>query len=62
MAEVQKTQQIRLLDVFLLGPFMAWSAQHLPHPTARAVMFAAGFTTMGYNFRNYMRVRKRRKK
>lgn len=52
-----KTQSVRLLDVFALGPFMIWSAQHLPNRTARGVMIVAGTFTIAYNFRNYMRVR-----
>ena len=50
-----KTQQIRLMDVFFLGPFMAYSASLVPerHSTVRAVLAVSGVLTSVYNWRNY---------
>ena len=51
-----KTQNVRLLDVLALGPFMVWfamSARGVPG-WARAVMVASGLGTMLYNAANYI--------
>lgn len=50
-----KTQQIRLMDVFFLGPFMVYSASLVPerHSTVRAVLAVSGVLTSVYNWRNY---------
>lgn len=53
-----KTQGIRLMDVFLLGPFMVWfgaSAKSMP-VWARTTMVLAGIGTSVYNGVNYLRV------
>lgn len=50
-----KPQEIRLIDVAVLGPFMMWfgaRAQEL-HPAARLAMVLAGFGTVAYNWRNF---------
>lgn len=48
-----KTQTVRLIDVFVLGPFMIWAGMQLREPWARAAMIAAGGATMAYNWQNY---------
>ena len=48
-----KTQTIRLLDVFVLGPFMIWAATQLRNENARVAMLAAGVGTIVYNWENY---------
>lgn len=56
MVEVSKTQDVRLVDVVLLGPFMMWAAREsrdLPE-WARAVLFISGAATVAYNGRNYL--------
>lgn len=48
----QKSQLVRLIDVFLLGPFMMWyaalTAEDMPEPTG-AVLFVTGLLTILYN-------------
>lgn len=50
-----KSQAVRLVDVFLLGPFMLWAAGRLEAPPwARTTLAAAGALTILYNGRNYL--------
>lgn len=53
-----KSQTVRLIDVFFLGPFMAYSSKYLPSG-AKEAMFVAGVATILYNGRNYLRYEKR---
>ncbi len=55
-----KTQNVRLVDVFALGPFMIWAAsrQRLPLP-ARLVLAASGAATIVFNGRNWLEGRRR---
>lgn len=48
-----KTQNVRLVDVFILGPFMIWAGTQLREPWARYGMIAAGTATIVYNWQNY---------
>jgi hypothetical protein len=53
-----KSQQVRLIDVFLLGPFMIWAGatqRQLP-PWAKALLVVSGAATVVYNARNYLLV------
>ena len=55
-----KTQNVRLVDVFALGPFMIWAAstrRRLPLP-ARLVLAASGAATIVFNGRNWLEVRR----
>jgi hypothetical protein len=56
---VVKTQGVRLVDVFLLGPLMIYSASQLPqrNKAARAALLFFGVTTVLYNLHNFARVR-----
>ena len=55
-----KSQTIRLVDVFVLGPFMVWAGlRAMPRGTG-AVMAAAGVATIIFNGRNYLEIRARR--
>lgn len=59
--ELVKTQRVRLMDVFLLGPFMVFAAVKLHgagHRKTAALMAVAGIGTSAYNARNYLRVRR----
>lgn len=50
----EKTQFIRLVDVFALGPFMIWAGmQHLPKG-ARGLMVVSGIATILFNAQNYI--------
>lgn len=51
-----KPQGVRLVDVFLLGPFMVWVGARpgaLPE-WARALMVVSGAGTIVYNGANYL--------
>lgn len=53
-----KSQDVRLVDVFLLGPFMMWAGWEesgLP-AWARTVLFVSGVATVYYNGRNYLMI------
>lgn len=56
MPPTQKTQAVRLVDVFLLGPFMVYAATLLPrdHQLTRLVLAGAGIATVLYNGQNYL--------
>ena len=57
----EKTQEIRLLDIFGLSPFMIWfgaTAVGVPQ-WAKIVMIISGILTAWYNGRNYLRKRKK---
>ncbi len=48
-----KTQNVRLFDVFILGPFMIWAGIQLQNEIAKSAMVAAGAGTIIYNWNNY---------
>lgn len=52
--EVQKSQAVRLLDVFAVGPFMIWAALQTRNDFARAGLFSVGIATILYNGFNYL--------
>jgi hypothetical protein len=58
--DVVKPQRIRVLDVFVIGPLMAWGGLRLrrEHPVAGGLLAFFGATTIWYNARNYERVAK----
>ena len=49
-----KPQAIRLVDVFLLGPFMVWAGMRLRPRGAGLLMMAAGVGTIWLNGRNFL--------
>ena len=53
-----KTQTVRLIDVFVLGPFMIWAGYEIGKKKdfAGMAMALAGIATIGYNWENYQRV------
>lgn len=60
--EGSKSQSIRLLDIFLLGPLMIYVAitsyfQIVIHPTYILLLLFFGATTISYNLKNYLRIR-----
>ena len=57
--DVAKTQRVRLMDVYLLGPFMVFAATLIPksHQLTRLGLAVAGIGTSVYNWRNYRKVR-----
>lgn len=56
--EVQKSQEVRLLDILVLGPFMiAMALTSRPPPILRVLLGAVGVGTILYNLRNYQLTR-----
>jgi len=61
--DFSKPQNIRLADVFVLGPLSIWfglKATEMP-TFARVAMVAYGAGTIGYNANNYLKNEKNRK-
>jgi hypothetical protein len=56
--EVQKSQEVRLLDVLVLGPLMIGVAlMSRPAPVLRVLLGAVGVGTILYNLHNYQLTR-----
>ena len=56
MKEFKKSQQVRLWDVFFIGPFMLWIAYKGKLTTLDAIILGSlGALTVGYNLYNYNR-------
>lgn len=51
--EFNKSQNIRLIDMFLLGPFMIWAGTNMESKVAGKIMVASGIATILYNGKNY---------
>jgi len=47
---------MRLVDIYVLGPFMVWYAvtSHTMPYWARILLGVSGVTTVTYNFQNYL--------
>lgn len=52
-----KSQTVRLLDVFLIGPLMVYGATKMPRGPAAAVLAFFGVSTVLYNAKNYLHVK-----
>ena len=54
-----KTQTVRLIDVFALGPFMIYAGlkARTLSPFERAALAFSGLMTMTYNWSNYVEAR-----
>ena len=57
MEQPIKTQNVRLIDVFLLGPFMIWAGMELKNDFAKIAMIGSGIATMYYNGQNFLEIR-----
>ena len=55
-----KAQGVRLLDVFVVGPFMLWAAVEGRElgPRARGFLGLLGLLTISYNGVNYLEVKR----
>lgn len=52
-----KAQPVRLVDIFLLGPFMVWASTRRTLPEwARLTLLVSGILTVAYNAENYRKV------
>jgi hypothetical protein len=49
-----KSNDVRLLDIFVFGPFWIYSARYMPPGPLRAAMVASGIITIVYNGLNYL--------
>jgi len=64
--EVVKTQQIRVLDVAVIGPLMVWGGMAVAGKNPRQCRLAGGLlalfgiSTIWYNYRNYRRIEQKR--
>ena len=55
MNEISKTQNIRLIDVFWLGPVMILSSRYPIPPVLRYTLLIGGVATILYNANNYLK-------
>lgn len=55
-----KTQQIRLLDVFVLGPLMIRAGWLEKDRLIGRIMLFAGGATIAYNYQNYLEEQRRK--
>lgn len=58
--EIIKPQWVRLIDVFILGPFIMYagvSSKDL-HPVLKGALVMAGGGTIIYNGHNFLKIRK----
>lgn len=55
--EMSKSQNIRLIDMFFIGPFMIYFASKAKNVNnlERTVMYLLGGATILYNAKNYMK-------
>lgn len=58
MAEAEKGQDIRLLDVFLIGPLMIWAGYRLRKEPLGLLLMGAGAGTIILNYSNYVKTKK----
>jgi len=62
--EIEATQKVRLVDVFILGPFMVWSGlrkQCKFSSLAKLFMVGSGIATIIFNGNNYIKIRDEKK-
>lgn len=51
-----KTQFVRLLDVFLYGPFLITLGFYFDNLIIKYLLFFMGATTISYNLKNYVEI------
>jgi len=58
-----KAQEIRLIDVFFLGPLMLYAAALIPeeHRASRLLLAFFGGSTSSYNWVNYQKAQESRR-
>ena len=52
-----KSQFVRLVDVFVYGPFLMWLSLRVKEPLISIVLLFMGTTTVSYNLKNYIHYR-----
>jgi len=50
----EKTQLVRLLDVFIYGPFLIWLGTREREKWIKVFLYFMGATTLTYNLRNFI--------
>lgn len=50
----QGGQPIRLIDIFLMGPFLIWAGYNMEDRALKAIVMAAGVGTIIFNANNYI--------
>lgn len=54
----QIVQFVRIIDVFVLGPLLIWTAAtQKMHPVLRATLLISGVSTIVFNAANFLEVR-----
>lgn len=56
---IEKTQIVRLIDVFVLGPFLIYAASRVQSKNVCLGLVATGVATILYNGRNYIEYRQK---
>lgn len=49
-----KGQPIRLIDIFLMGPFLIWAGSMMPDSAIKVLLIMAGIGTIVFNAHNYL--------
>lgn len=57
----KKSQAIRLIDIFVYGPLLVYIGSKQENIYYSIVLYFFGMTTITYNLRNYISVRKNHK-
>jgi hypothetical protein len=56
IVEIQKSQRIRLLDVFVIAPILVYAGTHKSLPKwLRLSLYGIGVATAYYNGKNYLK-------
>lgn len=55
--ELQKSQTMRLIDVFFVGPALIYYGMRSPDPLEKLIVGGIGAATIIYNGRNYLQNR-----
>jgi hypothetical protein len=50
-----KSQWVRLIDIFIYGPFLIYVGMQIDNKFIRAIMLFMGATTISYNLKNLIK-------
>lgn len=57
-----KSQLVRLIDIFVYGPFLIWLSLREKEQLISIILLFMGTTTISYNLKNYIQIRKEKDK
>lgn len=57
-----KSQVVRLVDVFVYGPFLIWLSMREKEQMISIILLFMGTTTISYNLKNYIQIQKEKDK